>query len=609
RWGLNNRMPHNPLVLLIVGPIAAGVACLALPDRAKIFTKILALSVSLAAFIGTIMVFIKKPLIYETASHPILIADNLSAFIALAAALFAFLIIIYSFGFIKASFGRYFGYVLATLGSSLAVAYADNMIAFLTFWGFLAVLLYLLVNFQGTDRAAASAKKALIIIGGTDAVMIFGIGLIWSMTGTLSFSNVHLTLAGPLNYCAYFSLVIASFAKAGAMPFHSWLPDVAEDAPASVTAYLPASLDKLLGIYLLAKASLSLFTMNGISNFILALFGSLTIILAVIFALVQHDLKRLLGYHAVSQVGYMILGIGTGNPIGIAGGMFHMLNNTIYKSCLFLSAGSVEEKTHTTDLSKLGGLMKFMPVTFACFLVASLSISGIPPFNGFVSKWMVYQGIIESACAKNPFWIVWIVCAMFGSALTVASFMKLLHAVFMGRPSKDFSYIKEPGASILLPILTLALLCCVFGIFAFSAPISIFIIPAIGKAVSYCGIWNPALAAVLIAAGIILGALAYFLLRPGVFRAVSTFIGGEDADKLDRVTGVEFYNTIRDMKGLKWLYKKEEEKSLDIYTLGRKAIYFFTGRFQYLHNGILPTYLVWCLLGMIAIFFGIFLRA
>lgn len=601
-------MLHNPLVLLIVGPIVGGAVCLALTDRAKVVIKTLVFLISLLAFAGTIVVFLKKPLIYNVDPYPLLLADNLSGFIALTVALFALLITIYSFGFIKRSFGRYFGYVLMTLGSSLGVAYADNMIVFVTFWGFLAVLLYLLVNIQGTDRAAASAKKALIIIGGTDAIMIFGIGLIWSMAGTFSFSKIHLTMTSPLNYFAYFSLALASFAKAGAMPFHSWLPDVAEDAPAPVTAYLPASLDKLLGIYLLAKASLSLFVMNGISNFLLAIVGSVTIVLAVIFALVQHDLKRLLGYHAVSQVGYMVLGIGTGNPIGIAGGLFHMLNHAIYKSCLFLSAGSVEERTGTTDLSKLGGLMKFMPATFSCFLIASLSISGIPPFNGFVSKWMVYQGIIASAGAKNPLWIVWLVAAMFGSALTVASFMKLLHAVFMGRPSKDFSNIKESGLSILFPMAILALLCCIFGIFAFSVPISIFIIPAIGKVIAYSGIWDPMLATALILTAIILGALSYFLFKPGIFRTASTFIGGEDVTKLERVSGVEFYDTIKDVGALKRLYKGEENKSLDIYTIGRKAIYFFTNPLQHLHNGILPTYLVWCLVGMAIMFFVIFLR-
>ena len=337
-------MFHNPLILLIVGPVIAGAICLSLPDRVKIFIKLGALLVCLASFAAAIHIFLKKPIVYNYGSYTVLLADNLSGFIAVAIAAFALLITIYSFGFIERSFGRYFGYTLMTLGASMGAVFANDMIVLLTFWGVLVSLLYLMVNLKGTDDSAAAAKKSLIIIGGTDALMLFGLCLVWSMTKTFMISGLRIPLSSASAYIAYFSLAIAAFAKAGAMPFHSWLPDVAEFAPASVTAYLPASLDKLLGIYLLARISLSLFAVNRITNTVLAVVGAVTIVLAVIIALVQHDMKRLLGYHAVSQVGYMVLGIGTGNPIGIAGGLFHMLNNVIYKSCLFLSAGSVEKR-------------------------------------------------------------------------------------------------------------------------------------------------------------------------------------------------------------------------------------------------------------------------
>ena len=112
----------------------------------------------------------------------------------------------------------------------------------------------------------------------------------------------------------------------------------------------------------------------------------------------------------------MVLGIGTGNPIGIAGALFHMLNNAIYKSCLFLTGGSVQHKTGTTNLDKLGGLAKLMPITFTACLIAALSISGVPPFNGFVSKWMIYQGIVELGREGSKLWVIWLAAAMFGSA-------------------------------------------------------------------------------------------------------------------------------------------------------------------------------------------------
>jgi formate hydrogenlyase subunit 3/multisubunit Na+/H+ antiporter MnhD subunit len=601
-------MLHNPLLLLVVVPIAAGIPCLIFPDRLKNIPRLASFLVTLACFALSIYVFASRPFNWTSAGLLIFCADNLSSFIALAVSFFAFLVTVYSFGFITKSYGAYFGYILITLGSSFGVAFANNLVVLLVFWGILAAMLYLMVNLKGTDASAASAKKALIIIGGTDALMMLGVAIIWAMTGTFSMDKIRLGFDNGLAVCAYAGIAIAAFAKAGAMPFHSWLPDVAEDGPTPVTAYLPASLDKLLGIYLLARASLSLFIMNAASNLVLAVVGSVTIVFAVMMALVQHDMKRLLGYHAVSQVGYMVLGISTANPVGIAGALFHMLNNAIYKSCLFLGAGSVEKRAGTADLDRLGGLAKFMPVTFASFLVASLAISGIPPLNGFVSKWMIYQGIIESAGRSKGLWVVWLSAAMFGSALTVASFMKLLHAVFLGRPSGDYGSPKEAPLCMSAPAAALAASCLVFGVFAFTVPLALFIAPAVGGSIEYIGAWSPAAATGLILAALAAGALIYLFGRKAKYRAAAPFVGGEDASSLGRISGTDFYNTIKDMKAIGALYKEEEAKTLDIYALGRGVVLFFNRMLEYLHNGVLPTYMVWCLLGMVGLFAAIFFK-
>ncbi|MCX5665585.1 MAG: proton-conducting transporter membrane subunit [Candidatus Omnitrophica bacterium] len=597
----------NFLAYVVGIPILAGLVSLIIPERLKIVTRLLAFIVTLTSLAALVRIFILKPLYWPPVDTPTFTVDNLSALAGLGVSFFALLVTVYSFGYIEKNNGRYFGYLLMTLGSSLGVVFANNLIVLVVFWGFLAALLYLLVSIQGTPKAARSAKKALIIIGATDALMIFAIGLIWKMTGTLAMDGIHVALNGVLPYAAFFCILTASFAKAGAVPFHSWLPDVAEDGPASVTAYLPASLDKLLGIYLLARISLDLFIMNGISNTLLLVVGAVTIVFAVAIALVQHDFKRLLGYHAVSQVGYMILGIGTANPIGIAGGLFHMLNNALYKSCLFLGAGAVEKSTGTSDLSDLGGLSKYMPVTFVSFLIASLAISGIPPLNGFFSKWMIYQGIIELGNAKNPFWIVWLIAAMFGSALTIASFVKLLHAVFLGRASAKTVGAKEAGVSMTLPMIVLAAACVLFGLFAFAVPVSLLIAPVIGKSIAYIGTWSPDMATVLMIAAILLGAVICLFAARKRTRVVSSFVGGEDPDQFDRVAGTEFYNTIKEIGVLGKLYSKEEKREFDIYDIARRLMTPTARFFQKLHNGILPTYLVWCLLGMIAVFLILFL--
>lgn len=595
-------MYTNPLLMLIAAPIAAGFISLPLTDRFKTAAKLLAGVVTTACLAVSISVFIDKPIVWYYGETLILRADNLSAFIGMAVSLFAFLVTIYSFGSTERAFGRYFGYLLMTLGASLGVIFANNFIIMLVFWGFLALMLYLLVNLEGTKEASAAGRKALIIIGGTDAVMILGIALIWSMTGTLSMDKARLPLEDAFTCFAYFSIVIAAFAKAGAVPFHSWLPDVAESASGSVSAYLPASLDKLLGVYLLARASLDLFVVTKTSNLVLAILGAVTIIMAVMMALVQRDYKRLLGYSAVSQMGYMILGIASGTVIGIAGGLFHMFNHAIYECCLFFTAGAVEKRAKTMDLGKLGGLAKFMPLTFIACLVASLSISGIPPFNGFVSKWMIYQGIIESAGSGGKLWVVWLSAAMFGSALTIAYSMKLLHAVFLGRGQEDVKDIHEVGPSMYVPMLILAAICILFGVFAFNIPIPMFIAPAVAGSLTYIGTWGSILATVLILVGLALGLSAYWLLRPGTFRAVDNFVGGEAPEKLPRVSGTEFYNTITDIAPIGRMYKEQQTGNLDPYNISLKMIRFFTVPFQRLHNGVLPTYLVWCFLGMIAMF-------
>ena len=158
-----------------------------------------------------------------------------------------------------------------------------------------------------------------------------------------------------------------------------------------------------------------------------------------------------------------------------------------------------------------------------------------------------------------------------------------------------------------LPMVILAAICIIFGVFAFSVPVSLLIAPVIGKNISYIGTWNPDIATVLIVAAILLGVLVYLLAAPRKARVVSSFVGGEDPDQFDRVAGTEFYNTIKEIKVLGNLYSKEDAREFDIYDIGRRSIAVFARFFQKLHNGILPTYLVWCLLGMIAMFLILFL--
>ena len=361
--------------------------------------------------------------------------DYFSAMISVFILFFTALTVVYSAGFMRGRRGLpgYYLYIALTAASSICAVLASHLFVLLVCWGLSGILLYLLVNYEGTESAAAAAKKALIIIGGTDALLLLGILLIWKTTGTLHMGGMRMELSGAGAYAALACLLAAAFAKAGGMPFHSWIPDVCESVQAPVSAFLPASLDKLLGIYFLARISLTIFNMTSAMNNILMFAGSVSIIAAGLTALMQQDMKRLLGFCAVSQAGYMILGIGTGNPVGIAGGIFHMLNYTVCKSCLFFAAGLAEKQSGTADIRFMGGLARYMPVTFATFFVSSLALSGVPPLNGFFSKWMIYQSLIENGRSGGFAWIIWLSAAVFGSALTLAYLMKLVHAVFLCR--------------------------------------------------------------------------------------------------------------------------------------------------------------------------------
>ncbi len=605
----------HPMLLPVTLPLVAGLVCLLIPRVADKLRAGLAVLTTLLVMVLVWPLFGAAGTTYDPLPWLSLRVDVLSAFILLAVAFFGLIVAIYSVGYMK---GRkqqreYFTYLLWTLGVSCGVVLANDLLFLLVCWGFLGLTLYLMASIAGPN-AAEAARKSLMIIGGSDALMLLGIVIYWNLTGTTRMDGGAIALDSPLAYTAFLTLLAGAFAKAGAVPFHTWVPGFGEKVDAPVSAFLPASLDKLLGIYLLARCVLDLFVPTPMMYGMLMLLGAVTVISAVLMALVQHDLKRLLSYHAISQVGYMILGIGTGTAIGLAGGLFHMLNNTIYKSALFLVAGNVEKETGTTDLDRLGGLARLMPVTFIACTVAALSISGIPPLNGFASKWMIYQGIISTGENGGLTWVVWLAVAMLGSALTLASFVKVLHATFLCKPSVEIQKMKirENHISMLIPLVVLAILCVVFGVFAFQIPLGLMIFPVVQ--VDVPGVWWAGPATLLLVLAFIVGLILYLLtMRGGKLRRVRTYIGGEkiqdvyiSGDKQGEqrhveVTGVDFYNTIEQLPGLQRFYALTRKRVFDIYDFLRRSSNYFIQMLRSLHTGILPVYLRWFVAGLLLV--------
>jgi multicomponent Na+:H+ antiporter subunit A len=528
--------------------------------------------------------------------------DGLSKLILLSMVILASLIAVYALSMKSGSLSRNFSaWYLITLGFSCGAVLSNNLLFFLVCWGILGITLYQLIPKK--DKAASeAAKKTLIMIGASDGVMILGVALIWRISGSLQMDQVSIYTSDVVRAVACLALLAGSFTKAGAFPLHTWLPDYAKRAPAVSSAYLPASLDKLLGIYFLARITTALFSYGPWMQFFLLCIGVITIITAVMMALVQHDYKRLLGFHAVSQVGYMILGFGLGSLIGVAAGLFHMLNNAIYKSGLFLSAGAVEQQSGKQKLEDLGGLSKAMPLTFLATLIFALSISGIPPLNGFASKWMIYQGIVELGSGTgfvSQLWILWLGCAVLGSALTLASFIKFTGGIFLGRRKLELESVREVHPGMWVPMLVLAVACIVLGVWAGKA-ISSMLMPASGV-FAYSGGWNGTLVGLMVLVSIILGVLVYLLGSGGKYRRADSFVGGESLQEELSFDTPEFYKSFMEFRWLDRLYKRAEERCFDLYEILRKACLWLGQFFSRLHTGILHDYAIWVFAGLLII--------
>jgi formate hydrogenlyase subunit 3/multisubunit Na+/H+ antiporter MnhD subunit len=304
------------IVSIIFLPVAVSLLLLIVPEKLRTFKGIVALLTVLVTGYLSILIFGKDypqgsinelikgsgisvfgiDFLKDAGRYAIFNADNLARLITLFISLFSLLIILYSLVYIKKERARnYYPYFLITIGCSYGAVLSDNLLLFITFWGILGITLYKLI--PGTsEESSATAKKTLILIGASDSIMLIGIALIWKLTGSLDISNTSLPTDNVLTVTAFLALMVGSFTKAGAFPFHTWVPDYAQNAPASSSALLPASLDKLLGIYFLARLTAGMFILNKWLTLLLLTIGVITIISAVMMALIQHNYKRLLGF-------------------------------------------------------------------------------------------------------------------------------------------------------------------------------------------------------------------------------------------------------------------------------------------------------------------------
>lgn len=421
--------------------------------------------------------------------------DPLSALFLLVVAVISVLTTLYSVSYMSRfrdeHLVRYYPPLLLSFASIIGVVCAADWFFFIVFWEIMSVSAYALVVFERRNPVSLRAGfKFIIMTHAATAAMFIAAILLWHYGGTHSFTFTsakqalaQLAVTKPALVHILLALWVIGFGtKAGMLPFGSWLPDAYPAAPSSASAAFAGTMTKL-GIYGLVRVfwwMLPASSFSQVWGIIIAVLGAGSVFIGTLATLPHHvahdDTKRFLCFHVVGQIGYMLLGVGMGiyflptHPVvamlALMAGVFHLLNNVLYKTLLFLNSGSILFRTGTRDLNRISGLGAVMPLTALTATVASLSIAGIPPFNGFVSKWMLYS---VSIFAPQPFplFIALGVIAMFISLVSLASFLKYIGSAFLGplaAPEDNTLSRGEVPVTMQLPQLILAGLCLLFGL-------------------------------------------------------------------------------------------------------------------------------------------------
>ena len=398
--------------------------------------------------------------------------DALSLFFGLLVSTVVFVACIYSIQYMSHddNVPQYYTLFLMLAGGVMGMVLTGDLFNMFIMVEILTFAAVALTAFRNTVTGALEAAFKYLVVGSIGSTCILaGTIVLYAQMHTLNLAQLaalipdHLTTSTKL---AFALLFIGFCTKAFLVPFHPLAADAHGAAPASISVLISGVLTKS-GIYGIIRLTYFLFQSMGLGalQFWLVFLGSVSMFVCVTMALAQHDFKRLLAFHSISQIGYVLAAVGLSTALGISAGVYHAMNHTIFKGLLFLAAGAVLHETGTTDLGKLGGLSKKMPVTTVMFLVGAFSISGIPPFNGFASKWMIYQATYQKAVESNNIGFLLVtICALVTSTLTLASFVKVTQSVFFGQLPKEYENVKEVPFGMRLAMGILAALCIVTGL-------------------------------------------------------------------------------------------------------------------------------------------------
>ena len=385
----------------------------------------------------------------------VLVIDPLAVFMAAVSSFVGCLIVIYSIGYIhrEENQNEYYLMVLLFIGSMMGLVFSGNLIFLYLFWEIIAISCWRLIGFYRRPDFVLKADKAFLVTFFGAVVMLLGFIQIFGLTNTFDITAMRGTL---IPGSAVLLILFGMFSKSATIPLHTWLPD-AGVAPTTVTALLHAAVLVKIGVYAFARLFLYTFRLPEDWQQIIPILVVVSSLVSAGAAAVENDIKRILAYSTVSQIGYIFLGFSMLNASGISGSLLFILMHGLAKAGLFLCAGIVIHATHEKDIRQMGGLIKTMPVTAVAFLVCAFSVIGLPPFGGFFSKFLVIMGAIQA----GEIWLAG--AALFIAVLTMYYLLKVFSMVFLGE-------LKHPAPegtkSMVYVVAALAVLSLAAGLFA-----------------------------------------------------------------------------------------------------------------------------------------------
>ncbi len=353
--------------------------------------------------------------------------------------------------------------IILSMGGMNGIILSGDLFTLYVFLEVVSVASFILISMDKNKASLEGAFKYIMLSAVATILMLSSIALVVMLTGGTSFESAALVMKQglhmPLGILAAGLFLTGLLIKGGVVPFHGWLPDAYMSAPAGVSIFLAGIVTKTSGIYTIIKLTSAVIGFTGPLQTVLLVFGALSAVAGALAALSQKNFKRMLAYSSISQMGYILMGVGAANPIALVGAAFHLFNHSIFKTQLFVNSAAVEKSTGTVDMDKLGGLSEKMPVTGATSLVAFLSTAGIPPLAGFWSKLLIIIGLWMAG------YKVYALIAVLVSVVTLAYLLSMQRRVFFGKISSELSHIKEAGIALTLPAVILTLITIGAGIF------------------------------------------------------------------------------------------------------------------------------------------------